>query len=43
LLQKDSELTRCVDHALEKLESSGKLEQITNKWMGAAAGAPELR
>jgi polar amino acid transport system substrate-binding protein len=43
LLQKDSELTRCVDQALEKLESSGKLEQITNKWMGAAAGAPELR
>jgi polar amino acid transport system substrate-binding protein len=43
LLQKDSELTRCVDQALEKLESSGKLKQITNKWMGAAAGAPELR
>jgi polar amino acid transport system substrate-binding protein len=43
LLQKDSGLTRCVDQALEELESSGKLEEITNKWMGAAAGAPELR
>jgi uncharacterized membrane-anchored protein len=30
-------------YALEKLEESGELEQITNKWMGAAAGAPELR
>src|SRR5918998_733689 len=25
------------------LEESGQLEQITNKWMGASAGAPELR
>jgi polar amino acid transport system substrate-binding protein len=43
LLEKDSELTTCVDKALESLESSGQLEEITNKWMGAAAGAPELR
>jgi polar amino acid transport system substrate-binding protein len=43
LLEKDSELTRCVDEAIAALESSGELEQITNKWMGAAAGAPELR
>jgi polar amino acid transport system substrate-binding protein len=43
LLEKDSELTPCVDQALESLESSGQLEEITNEWMGAAAGAPELR
>jgi polar amino acid transport system substrate-binding protein len=43
LLEKDSELTECVDQALTALEESGELEQITNKWMGAAAGAPELR
>ena len=43
LLAKDSELTPCVDEALAKLESSGELKQITDKWMGATAGAPELR
>jgi polar amino acid transport system substrate-binding protein len=43
LLEKDSRLTECVDQALASLESSGQLAQITNKWMGAAAGAPELR
>jgi polar amino acid transport system substrate-binding protein len=43
LLEKDSELTECVDQALAALEESGELEEITNKWMGAAAGAPELR
>jgi polar amino acid transport system substrate-binding protein len=42
LLEKDSKLTPCVDQALEKLKSSGELKQITDKWMGAAAGAPEL-
>ena len=43
LLGKDSELTECLDQAIAALEESGQLEQITNKWMGAAAGAPELR
>ena len=43
LAQKDSELTPCLDQALKKLESSGELKRITDKWMGAAAGAPELR
>jgi polar amino acid transport system substrate-binding protein len=42
LLEKDSELTPCVDEALAGLESSGELKRITDKWMGAAAGAPEL-
>jgi polar amino acid transport system substrate-binding protein len=43
LLAKDSELTPCVDDALAKLDQSGELKQITDKWMGATAGAPELR
>ena len=43
LAAKDSKLTPCLDSALKKLEASGELEQITDKWMGAAAGAPELR
>jgi polar amino acid transport system substrate-binding protein len=43
LLEKDSELTECLDQAIAALEESGQLEQLTNKWMGAAAGAPELR
>jgi polar amino acid transport system substrate-binding protein len=43
VLAKDSELTPCVDKALEALKSSGELEQITDKWMGGQAGAPELR
>jgi polar amino acid transport system substrate-binding protein len=43
LLAKDSKLTPCVNKALSKLESSGELKQITDKWMGEAAGAPELR
>jgi len=43
LLAKDSELTPCVDDALAKLKSGGELQQITDKWMGATAGAPELR
>jgi polar amino acid transport system substrate-binding protein len=43
LLAKDSELTECLDQAIAALDESGQLEQITNKWMGAAAGAPELR
>jgi polar amino acid transport system substrate-binding protein len=42
LLEKDSELTSCVNDALASLESSGELKQITDRWMGAAAGAPEL-
>ncbi|MEA2400404.1 MAG: polar amino acid transport system substrate-binding protein [Thermoleophilaceae bacterium] len=43
LLAKGSKLTPCVNDALAKLDSSGELQQITEKWMGAAAGAPELR
>ena len=43
LLEKDSKLTPCVNKALGKLESSAELKQITDRWMGEAAGAPELR
>jgi polar amino acid transport system substrate-binding protein len=43
LLAKDSELTPCVDEALEELDSSGELQRITDRWMGETAGAPELR
>ncbi len=43
LLEKDSALTSCVSQAVEELESSGELEQITQRWMSQAAGAPELR
>ena len=43
LLEKDSKLTPCVDQALAKLRESGELDAITKKWMGAGAGAPELR
>ncbi|MEA2418476.1 MAG: polar amino acid transport system substrate-binding protein [Thermoleophilaceae bacterium] len=42
LFGKDSKLKPCVDDALAKLEASGELKQITGKWMGATAGAPEL-
>ncbi len=42
LLAKDSPLTDCVSQAVEELESSGELEEITTKWMSTAAGAPVL-
>ena len=42
LLAKDSKLTPCVSEALGKLTFSGDLKKITDKWMGGAAGAPEL-
>jgi polar amino acid transport system substrate-binding protein len=43
VLEKDSKLTPCVSQAVDKLSSSGELKRIESKWMGAAAGAPELR
>ncbi len=42
LLAKDSSLTGCVSHAIEELRSSGKLNQIENRWMSQAAKAPTL-
>jgi polar amino acid transport system substrate-binding protein len=43
VLAKDSELTPCVNQALEELKSSGELQEITDQWMGGQAGAPELQ
>jgi polar amino acid transport system substrate-binding protein len=43
LLQKDSQLTHCVSAAVDKLSNTGALKALETKWMGAAAGAPELR
>jgi polar amino acid transport system substrate-binding protein len=43
LLKKGSALTPCVSGAVDKLASSGELKQLEAKWMGKAAGAPELR
>jgi polar amino acid transport system substrate-binding protein len=43
VLAKDSELTPCVDQALEQLKGSGELDRITDEWMGGQAGAPELQ
>jgi polar amino acid transport system substrate-binding protein len=42
LLEKGSGLTPCVSEAIEALEESGELEEITQRWMSKAAGAPEL-
>jgi polar amino acid transport system substrate-binding protein len=42
LLSKGSPLTACVSKAIVTLRSSGKLQQITKKWMSKAAGAPNL-
>jgi polar amino acid transport system substrate-binding protein len=42
LLEKDSKLTPCVSQAVKKLADSGELKKIEDRWMGAAAGAPEL-
>jgi polar amino acid transport system substrate-binding protein len=43
VLGKDSKLTDCVDQAITKLDASGELKQITQQWMGSAAGAPTLK
>ncbi len=42
LLEKDSELTECVDFALESLKEDGTLDELTRQWMSDAASAPEL-
>jgi polar amino acid transport system substrate-binding protein len=43
LLQKDSKITPCVDKVIGDLTESGELKKLQKKWMGAAAGAPELK
>jgi polar amino acid transport system substrate-binding protein len=43
VLSKDSPLTDCVNKAIGELQSSGELDQLTQKWMSDSAGAPELQ
>ncbi|GIH98040.1 ABC transporter substrate-binding protein [Planobispora takensis] len=43
VFEKGSPLVSCVDEALGKLKSSGKLAEIESQWLGSAAGAPELK
>ena len=43
LLGKDSKITPCVDKVIGDLTESGELKKLEKKWMGAAAGAPELK
>ena len=43
LLQKDSELTPCVDKAIDAMKADGTLDDITMTWMAEQAGAPELQ
>jgi polar amino acid transport system substrate-binding protein len=42
LLEKGSELTACVNEAIQALRDSGELEQLTERYMGGQA-APALR
>jgi polar amino acid transport system substrate-binding protein len=42
LLEKDSPLTDCVSRAIRELKSEGTLAGLEERWMGSAAGAPEL-
>ena len=43
LLQRGSELTACVSRAVDELRGDGTLKRLEQRWMGAAAGAPELK
>lgn len=43
VLSKDSPLTAAINQALGALRDSGKLEEITNTWLGSDQGAPVLQ
>ncbi|MGI9187410.1 MAG: ABC transporter substrate-binding protein [Gaiellales bacterium] len=43
LLQKGSELTPCVNKALDAMKADGTLDNLTMTWMAEQAGAPELK
>jgi polar amino acid transport system substrate-binding protein len=43
LLAKNSKVTPCLDKVIGDLTESGELKKLEKKWMGAAAGAPELK
>ena len=42
LLKKDSPITGCVNNAVKAITDNGTLKEITDKWLGATAGAPVL-
>ncbi len=42
VLAKDSPLTESVNAALERLADSGRLQEITDEWLGSDQGAPLL-
>ncbi len=42
VMPKDTSIASCVDWAIESLEKSGRLEEITDKWMSESASAPKL-
>jgi polar amino acid transport system substrate-binding protein len=43
LLAKDSPLTACTSLAVDELAADGTLDQLQEKWLGQAAGAPTLQ
>ncbi len=43
LLAKDSPITACVSGAVDAIKASGKLDEITTKWLSTDAGAPVLK
>lgn len=43
VLTKDSPLTDAVDEALQRLIDSGRLQEITDAWLGSDQGAPVLQ
>jgi polar amino acid transport system substrate-binding protein len=43
VLEKDSALTACVSKAVDSLREAGTLDQLKDKWLAQAAGAPVLQ
>jgi polar amino acid transport system substrate-binding protein len=43
VLAKGNPLAACVDHALAKLRANGTLNQLEQKWLAKATGAPVLK
>lgn len=43
VLARGSPLTACVSAAIDELRADGTLDRLERRWMGRAAGAPELR
>jgi polar amino acid transport system substrate-binding protein len=43
VLEKDSPLTNCVSKAVDSLREDGTLDQLKDKWLAQAAGAPVLQ